>query len=720
MLMMASNGFTGMPTLKLLTYLSILIHDVLREIDMNCLADEIETEYERRLYKEAMTKGYVEISVTKCLIIGAAGVGKTHLKHLLLKKDPPEQRTSMGLADNPVRAISFSLAGVGGQEEDDWFVVENDQALLKVIGGFVTSGSMLKAISMDEVVRMLPKMPTNAPSDGAGANPTPAHFHDTMDTTKQSRAAAIEEMIHHINHPSGKIGLKWIHFIDSGGQLQYHDILPLFIQNPGVTVFVLNLSEKLSHKPMIEFYGADGKPDGKAYRSSLSHKQILQHCLEAICSQNAHPLIITVGTHRDAADKCSESIKEKNQHLKTLLNPDSFAVLYNGQALKETIFAVNGKAPQDEDIRVAKVVLTKVTELVEYHHKLQHDPDEGVAARSDLVRFRDHGLLSVKLLTTFPKHFKEGLFTPHDLLQLLLRIGAIAEIRDSEYLMPALLSYLDSDQVVKYVQQSTSLIVKPTQGCIPSGLFCSLVAHLLSPTNPSPWKVCMDGDKPFYLYRNCITFGLKQKTEIVTLVDMFSYMVVLIDQISSRVCREVRMSVHSGIKSACRILKYEDVEFEDAFICAGASCTSDPPHVATVVSEKWKCSIRGHQSGDLSEGQLMWFGESGIRRQDPSASVPVTLDSEPSLPLLMDKVAAVIPHKYEMVGLQLGLSLAQLQVIRPQHQSLEDYHRAFREIFNEWRRRGSPPYTWRTLIGVLRSASVGEVLLSDQLTSWII
>ena len=31
-----------------------------------------------------MSKGYVETSVTKCLILGAAGVGKTHLKHLLL------------------------------------------------------------------------------------------------------------------------------------------------------------------------------------------------------------------------------------------------------------------------------------------------------------------------------------------------------------------------------------------------------------------------------------------------------------------------------------------------------------------------------------------------------------------------------------------------------------------------------------------------------------
>ena len=86
----------------------------------------------RRLYEEAMTKGYVETSVTKCLILGAAGVGKTHLKHLLLKKDHPKQRVSTGLADNPVRAISFTLAGVG-EQEDDWFVVEDDQALMSTL-----------------------------------------------------------------------------------------------------------------------------------------------------------------------------------------------------------------------------------------------------------------------------------------------------------------------------------------------------------------------------------------------------------------------------------------------------------------------------------------------------------------------------------------------------------------------------------------------------------
>ena len=100
-------------------------------------------------------------------------------------------------------------------------------------------------------------------------------------------------------------------------------------------------------------------------------------------------------------------------------------------------------------------------------------------------------------------------------------------------------------------------------------------------------------------------------------------------------------------------------------------------------------------------------------------TLSVSLDSEPSLQHLMEKVAAVIPHKYEMVGLQLGLTLAQLQVISPRQPNLEEYHRAFGEIFDVWRRRGSPPYTWKSLTGVLRSASVGEVLLSEQLTSWI-
>ena len=342
-----------------------------------------------------MTKGYVETSVTKCLILGAAGVGKTHLKHLLLKKDHPKQRVSTGLADNPVRAISFTLAGVGGQEEDDWFVVEDDQALMSVIGGTI-KGGVFMAPSLADVVSTLPKMaidPSNVPSDGA-VSPTPAGVNIPKDTTQpeQSRTADIEdELVHHINQSSGKsnrpcyllvfnpksphvdnrklFGVKWIQFIDSGGQLQYHDILPLFIQDPMVAIFVLKLSEELSHHPTIEYYGADGKPVGKPYQSSLSHKQILQHCLGAIHSQDAHPLIIIVGTHRDTKDSCAETIQEKNQQLKALLDSTSCKtkVLFCGEGMKELIFAVKGLSPEDVDRHVAQVLRNRIVSKSRQH-----------------------------------------------------------------------------------------------------------------------------------------------------------------------------------------------------------------------------------------------------------------------------------------------------------------------------------------------------------------
>ena len=166
----------------------------------------------RALYDKAMRKGYVETSVTKCLILGAAGVGKTHLRHLLLKRDPPELRVSTGLADNPVRAISFHRANVGEQEQDEWFVADDDQALKTFISSTVKD-SVSMATSLDDVVSTLPKqcdyILVRAPdSAGAGHRIPPIHADNTNnETVQQTSTVAIEdELIHHINQYSGKDG----------------------------------------------------------------------------------------------------------------------------------------------------------------------------------------------------------------------------------------------------------------------------------------------------------------------------------------------------------------------------------------------------------------------------------------------------------------------------------------------------------------------------------
>ena len=95
---------------------------------------------------------------------------------------------------------------MGGQDEDDWFAVEDDKALMNVIGGTIRGGVSI-ASSLDAVVSTLPKMTADALNGGSVVG-HPDHVSDEVkiseSTSQQSKAFTIEdELIHHINHSSG-------------------------------------------------------------------------------------------------------------------------------------------------------------------------------------------------------------------------------------------------------------------------------------------------------------------------------------------------------------------------------------------------------------------------------------------------------------------------------------------------------------------------------------
>ena len=128
----------------------------------------------KKLYDEAMKKGYAECSTIKCLVHGSAGVGKTHLKHLLLKMPPPKQRISTGIADNPVRVVTISAVGMFKQDEDDWQVLDGDYDLMRAV-----------SLMIKGYVDPLPKgghrmiRPVNQACDPTLSNPTKdGYYHD--------------------------------------------------------------------------------------------------------------------------------------------------------------------------------------------------------------------------------------------------------------------------------------------------------------------------------------------------------------------------------------------------------------------------------------------------------------------------------------------------------------------------------------------------------------
>ena len=95
----------------------------------------------------------------------------------------------------------------------------------------------------------------------------------------------------------------------------------------------------------------------------------------------------------------------------------------------------------------------------------------------------------------------------------------------------------------------------------------------------------------------------------------------------------------------------------------------------------------------------------------------LSLDSQPTLALLEEKVVAEIPNMYEAVGIQLGLKYSEIQALCPACPGLEPCHQAYRAILDLWQKNGSPPYTWRTVINVLNT--IGEKSLSSAVASWI-
>ena len=79
----------------------------------------------------------------------------------------------------------------------------------------------------------------------------------------------------------------------------------------------------------------------------------------------------------------------------------------------------------------------------------------------------------------------------------------------------------------------------------------------------------------------------------------------------------------------------------------------------------------------------------------------------------MNKVAVMIPTKWRHVGIQLGMENAHLDVIK--QRCSNDSLLCFGEVFTEWKRRMTTPFSWSTIIDALKSPLVGENMLAHKL-----
>ena len=84
----------------------------------------------------------------------------------------------------------------------------------------------------------------------------------------------------------------------------------------------------------------------------------------------------------------------------------------------------------------------------------------------------------------------------------------------------------------------------------------------------------------------------------------------------------------------------------------------------------------------------------------------------PKLRDLANRVAAIIPHKWKQVAIQLELSRGERKGIEKDEDECFD---RFTAVLEQWKQSASLPYTWKTLVTALKSTSVDEQTLAEHL-----
>ena len=261
-------------------------------------------------------------------MFGFAGAGKSHTLAIILGEDPPSTRVSTACAETPVRAVAMTRIGGDGKQ-------------LKRINGDDYSDMMMKTAKyntsmptglrarIQRFIRKAPALPTDEVEKYLIT-----HFNEPDEDVEVLNGQIVGEMS------------------DCGGQPQFLEILPKFIDNLSLGILVTDLSQRFDDYPITYYYNEEGKSVGKGVKSTLTNEQIIRLCLRMIVSKsqkNRHVKVVFVGTHRDEEYKCTETREEKNRKLKEMVKSLGLEenIIYRND--DDLIYALNTKNPEEVD-----------------------------------------------------------------------------------------------------------------------------------------------------------------------------------------------------------------------------------------------------------------------------------------------------------------------------------------------------------------------------------
>ena len=241
---------------------------------------------------------------------------------------------------------------------------------------------------------------------------------------------------------------------DTGGQLEFQEILAALIAGPSVFFLVFKLNEDLNEKLTVQYVGA-GSKKSQPYISHFTVKEVLLQSLASIACTCAYirqsssdmelirPKVVLVGTHKDLASK--QQIQAIQQEVKEMLQDTDYHRdnIVEYASMDEPVVTVNNLHPEGQDMQKVRDIIKRIAEDPAFQVcipflwlvlslLLRHLTEPVITYQQCLSVASECGITS-------PEDLDEALWFLHTKLGVIRYFKSIPELRDIVILDPQIL-----------------------------------------------------------------------------------------------------------------------------------------------------------------------------------------------------------------------------------------------------------------------------------------
>ena len=308
---------------------------------------------------EAMKNGWGKLFQSNLVLHGPPGAGKSSVKRVILGLPPlpKHKQSATDILERSVRAVSINRIASADRHFE---VVDNEQIIDRLAGevkNYEEEKTSKPTVHALQVQQDSQSVPHSNDCGSSHASVRPAGGDSVVDSLSQKDApllttaeSSIKEKLLETEPSSRIYDSHWHHYVDSGGQPQFLDVLPLLYRSPSHCIVVIRLSEGLDAKPKVRFFdkGEDvyELPD---HLLLTNREMIVRSCQIARSIARATkgkftPRVFVIGTHKDKLGlfSCEKHLKKINEEVAPIYQ--SYNDVLISKSSNEFIFPVNAMA----------------------------------------------------------------------------------------------------------------------------------------------------------------------------------------------------------------------------------------------------------------------------------------------------------------------------------------------------------------------------------------